>query len=465
MPIRVVVLIVIAACAGNAGAQTPEGQAPADDVVHHAESDDQSHAPSGALYGSYPVNREVSGTAWQPDSSPMPGLHFGSGSWSFMAHGFINGMYTSESGPRGDKGSFATGMVMVSARRGLPHGALGLRAMITGEPAMGSTGYPFLLQTGETADGLTPLVDRQHPHDMLMELAATWSRGLAAGSSFFIYLAPVGEPPIGPSAFMHRPSALGSPLPPISHHFLDSTHIAHGVVTVGIATAQGLKLELGAFNGREPDQKRWGFQTPRLNSLAGRLTMNPHSNWSVQWSAAHVDSPEQLHPGLDVLRMTASVTFNQPLVRGNWQTTAAWGRNKRGSAIQPTDGGNGSAPPVDGHVHVAAAPGAAAGSAPAIQNGLLVESTANIELWHTLYARLESAQKDDLFPPADPRHATRYAVSRATLGYIFDLPFDGSFRTGIGLNGSIAGLPPGLHEAYGSSPYGFTLFLRARLGS
>jgi len=42
----------------------------------------------------------------------------------------------------------------------------GFRVMGSIEPVMGRSGYPLLLQTGETADGTTPLLDRQHPHDV-----------------------------------------------------------------------------------------------------------------------------------------------------------------------------------------------------------------------------------------------------------------------------------------------------------
>lgn len=468
---RPAALLIAALLAPCASAQTP-ADAPAPDETHrHGDAQDHRHGDpaGGALYGAYGMTREASGTAWQPDSSPMPRLHFGSGPWSFMAHGFVNGFYTDESGPRGDAGGFGTGMIMLVGRRSLSRGALGFRVMLTGEPAMGATGYPLLLQTGETADGVQPLIDRQHPHDMVMELAASWSREIAGGSSVFVYLAAVGEPPIGPPAFMHRASGMGIPVTPISHHFLDATHITHGVATFGFATPGGVKIELGAFNGREADERRWGLTAPRLNSVAGRFTINPHADWSLQWSIAHLDSPEQLHQGLDMLRMTASATYNRPLPRGNWQTTAAWGRNKRESPPLPSASALDTfiAPSGAGHVHFAVAPdGTATRVRPrTIQNALLVESTATVARWHTLYGRVERAQKDELFLPADPRHAVQFTVSRATLGYIFDLPFEGPFRLGLGLSGSVAALPADLEPTYGAAPRGVATFVRLQLGS
>jgi hypothetical protein len=164
-------------------------------------------------------------------------------------------------------------------------------------------------------------------------------------------------------------------------------------------------------------------------------------------------------------RMTASLTYNRPLAGGNWQTTAAWGRNKRGSRASPigsSTGGN----DVPAHLHFGPAGGTLTFVTPGtIQNAWLFESTANVARWHTAYGRLERAQKDELFSPPDPRHATVYGVRRVTLGYIFDLPLEAPFRMGLGVSVSLIGLPSELQEAYGSSPRGFMTFLRILLGS
>ena len=54
---------------------------------------------------------------------------------------------------------------------------------------------------------------------------------------------------------MHRASGMDNPEAPISHHWLDSTHITFGVVTLG-AVVDTWKIETSAFRGREPDQRR-----------------------------------------------------------------------------------------------------------------------------------------------------------------------------------------------------------------
>lgn len=166
-------------------------------------------------------------------------------------------------------------MILFGGRRTMGNGALGFRFMGSVEPVMGREGYPLLLQTGETADGQVPLLDRQHPHDVLMEVAMTYSHPAPSDSSFFIYLAPIGEPAIGPPTFMHRASSGENPLAPITHHWFDSTHITHGVATFGWVAANRVKIEASIFNGREPDENRWDVDSLRLDSYAIRFTANP----------------------------------------------------------------------------------------------------------------------------------------------------------------------------------------------
>src|SRR5262249_46905227 len=155
-------------------------------------------------YGPYPMTREASGTAWQPDAARHEGVHIMKGAWMAMFHGFADVVYDDQGGPRGDTKVFSNNMGMAMANGPWGPGTLGLRAMLSAEPStIGKEGYPLLPQTGETADGVTPLIDRQHPHDLLMELAGSYS--LSSGNrSVFVYGGLPGEPAHGPPAFMHR---------------------------------------------------------------------------------------------------------------------------------------------------------------------------------------------------------------------------------------------------------------------
>src|SRR5205085_644095 len=121
--------------------------------------------------------------------------------------------------------------------------------------------------------------------------AAIASCPLGARASAFAYFGLPGEPAVGPPAFMHRGSAMEIPVAPLSHHWLDSTHITYGTFTAGVIRG-GIKVEASAFNGHEPDARRWNIERPRFDSWAARLTVNPRP-----WLSAQVSAAEGREPG------------------------------------------------------------------------------------------------------------------------------------------------------------------------
>ena len=346
MTVAVLALIAAPAHAQHSGhhepAPAPAPEQPAETLVDHSQMDhsqmDHSqHAPApadhsvheagmAAALGPYPMAREASGTAWQPDASDHGGVHSTSGDWSLMAHGVLNLVYDHQGGRRGDEKAFVSGMLMGMASRPLGNGTLQLRGMLSPDPLMGKRGYPLLLASGETADGETHLIDRQHPHDVFMELSASVSQNIGLNSSVFLYAGLPGEPAFGPPAFMHREAIMASPEAPISHHWLDSTHISFGVLTAGVVH-DNLKLEVSRFNGREPDQHRWNIETGPLDSTAVRVSWNPARTLSLQGSWGHFKEPEQLEPGVDQKRWSASALWADEVAPG-WKMsgTLAWGR-------------------------------------------------------------------------------------------------------------------------------------------
>jgi hypothetical protein len=198
--------------------------------------------------------------------------------------------------------------------------------MISPDPLMGPRGYPLLLASGETANGRDRLIDRQHPHDFFMELSGSVSQNIGTNSSVFLYAGLPGEPAFGPPAFMHRESIMDSPEAPISHHWLDSTHISFGVMTAGVVLDR-VKLEVSRFNAREPDQRRWNIETGPLDSTAVRLSWNPTATLALQGSWGRFKDPEQLEPGVDQKRLSASALYAREIAPGwKFAGTLAWGR-------------------------------------------------------------------------------------------------------------------------------------------
>ncbi|HSG34252.1 MAG TPA: hypothetical protein VLA37_06930, partial [Sphingomonadaceae bacterium] len=385
----------------------------------HADHPGQDDSPG---YG------EGSGTARIPGKEGgMHGLHLSTGDWMVMLHGFASAQYTDHGGPRGDELLYSTSMLMLAGERHTDWGRIQLKSMMSLEPTMSARGYPNLFATGETADGES-LVDRQHPHDLFMELAARVDFDIGEDASLFLYGGPVGEPALGPSAFMHRGSAYNNPEPPITHHWFDSTHITYGVVTTGIA-ARLWQLEASAFRGAEPDENRWDIETPRLDSWSVRATLTPSPNWAIQASYGEMQEPEALHPGEDEHRFTASVHY----ASGALSAMAAFSSKNR----------------VPGDTLTA----------------WLAEANWDLDEYNSLFGRFENVANDELFPDHDdPLHDETFRVSKFQLGYARHIPLTGPLALTLGASGSAYAKPDALDPYYGESPLGYTLFAKLRLG-
>jgi hypothetical protein len=386
------------------------------------------HAMSGAL-GPYPMTRESSGTAWQPDASQHAGLMKMSGDWMLMAHGTLNLVYDHQSGPRGDDKTFVSGMLMGMASHKLGDGTVQFKAMLSPDPLMGKSGYPLLLASGETADGVHRLVDRQHPHDFFMELSASVSQNIGPNSSVFLYGGLPGEPAFGPPAFMHREAILDSPEAPISHHWLDSTHISFGVLTGGIVLDR-VKLEISRFNAREPDQHRWDIETGPLDSTAVRLSWNPTRTLALQGSWGKFKDAEQLEPGVDQKRLSASLLYANDVAPG-WHLagTLAWGRKT-----------------VEHHG----------------DDAFVAEASVKHEGW-TVFGRGEVTENREL--TADPHsHGPAYRVGKASIGAVRDIRIADHFSIGAGGLFSLNFVPDSLAPLYGgNTPVGAMGFVRLKL--
>lgn len=382
---------------------------------------------AGAL-GGYPMARDASGTSWQPDASEHEMAMTDAGGWMVMSHALLNGVYDWQDGPRGDEKAFVSGMIMGSARHGVGQdGLLTLRAMLSPDPLMGARGYPLLFATGETANGQTPLTDRQHPHDLFMELSATYAHSLGAHDNVFVYGGLPGEPAFGPPAFMHRLSAMDSPEAPITHHWLDSTHITFGVVTVGWLH-DDWKVEASRFRGREPDQHRYDIESGDLDSSAVRVSWNPTERLSLQVSWADVTSPEQLEPDRDETRWSASGIYTRPMgAHGWWSNTLAFGRKER--------------------------------SGGATLDAWLIESAYHPNETWTFFARAERVDNDELESGQGPVRT----VSRLSVGAIRDWRVNEHAVFGVGALAEQDFAPNALESSYGGDPQGAMGFVRLKI--
>ena len=398
------------------------------------------------------LNHLSSGTSSEPASVPMYMMMGHHGAWMWMLHGeaFVSDIQQKvASTPQGERGGdklFSTNWIMPMAMRRLGPGQLTVRAMFSLEPAtITSRQYPLLFQQGETAFG-KPIVDGQHPHDFFMEVAALYDIRISERTLLSFYVAPIGDPAIGPAAYPHRMSASENPLAALGHHQEDSTHIAFNVLTAGF-TWRWLRAEVSGFHGGEPGEGRWQFQPSKnglaIDSYSTRITFAPNANWSTQYSIAHITDPE---PGAheDQQRQTASIMYNRPigprdangLSSGNWSNTLIWGRT----------------------------------SSHGTMNSYLAESLLKFSRKNYVWTRIENAGRSSqlLLTPGTP---VPPHFDEEPIGHVaaFSFGFDRDFRiskhvtAAPGAQFSTYATPPLLKPTYGNHPWGVAAFVRFRI--
>ena len=434
--------ITLSARVGAALALLAGGPSPARSQMHMQHPMSMTEGPLGI-----PETRQGSGTSWLPDASPMHASHFALGAWTLMLHGNAFFMYDWQSGPRdtaqatgGARGGDQVGMLdwlMFAASRPFLGGQLHLRGMFSTDPyEITGAGYPELLQTGEFYKGLH-IHDHQHPHNLFMELAALYEHAIGSTLGVSLYLAPAGEPALGPVAFMHRPSAENDPFAPISHHWQDATLITFGVVTAGLFT-RSVKLEGSWFNGREPDQNRSRLEYRNPDSYSARVTVNPGSRWSVSAWYAHINRPEGgFLP--NIRKYGVSVLTTQSWRKsGHWASALIWGANA--PIIYETG-----------------------------SSSFLLESNLDLDGVNAIFARAEYVKKQahdiiPLFLGVPPR--TLYALSVLAVGYHRVILTPGRLNVGLGFRGAVNFVPASLESFYDSqTPVGGAIYLTLRPGS
>lgn len=317
--------------------------------------------------------------------------------------------------------------LMAALQKSFGASDLNLVAMFSFEPfTLRDIGSPQVFQTGETFNG-APLIDYQHPHDLIMNLGGEFSRAVGP-TTVSVAAYAVGPAPIGPPVFMHRASAIENPQAPLSHHYLDASHVTPGVISIGLERA-GFKLEAGAFHGREPDEDRLDLDTAALDSYSARASW-ADGPWSFQVSAGHLKTPERKSP-YDENRVTASASFFRGDEQHSFAWTAAIGQNRE----------------VFGNLEA-----------------YLLEATRRHGK-NAFYGRIEAVAKDILdagFHPIGVAHTHRQSqVGAITAGYVHDfaIPAWGTFGAGGDITGYY--VPQNLGESYGS-PVSFHVYVRYR---
>lgn len=376
--------------------------------------------------GDYSMTLDGSGTAWNPAASKMHMKMLPKwGRYSMGLMGLATLNYTDQGGPRGQSQFFTGSMVMLMAQRDTGGGTLTYRGMFSADALTnGEKGYPLLFQTGETANG-TPLVDRQHPHDLIAELAASYAKPVSKDATLFGYAGLAGEPALGDVMYLHRPSSGDNPEAPITHHWFDSTHIAYGVLTGGVNLSNRVKVDASWFNGHEPDENRYDIDRLRMDSFSGRIEYNPTSEWSLGASYGYLREPESTEPGVSVHRLTGAIQYQKTFDASHSLALGLFfGRNvKEGTH---SDGWN--------------------------LEGAYTFGDDQI------YGRAERVDKDELLGVP----AGSYRIDKLALGASHNFYHRDGFEYALAGQMSFYSFPDSLRPFYGNHPVSFGIFLRVR---
>ncbi len=376
--------------------------------------------------------RQASGTSMNPAAAPTHMTMTKYDDWTLMLHGLAFVSQVDQSGPRGGDKLFSTNWIMGMAERPLGGGHLMLRSMLSLEPLTVGRKYPELFQTGETIGG-RPIIDAQHPHDFFMEVAAEYAHPLTSNTIGYIYVAPFGDPALGPVAYPHRASASEIPQAALSHHLQDSTHIAGSVLTIGTQIGQRgiFGFAVSGFHGQEPDENRWDIDTGKIDSWAGRVTFDPNPHWTAQISTGHLQHPEAAEPG-NAQRRTASIAYSNATSAGQLDTSLVFGQNRKSAGHATTS--------------------------------WLAESVLQFRTVNYVTGRAEVVDKDELFadqPVPGVIANGSFRIRALTLGYSRDVLRTGSISGALGANITGYAIPGAIKPYYGS-PHSFYLFLRLR---
>ena len=371
-----------------------------------------------------------SGTAWLPDAARMPGYHWSLGRWTVMAHGSVFLEYDRQFGTRAGDQLGSINWLMVTAARSAAGGMVRFRAMVSAEPwTVTARGYPLLLQVAEPYRGGI-LTDRQHPHDLISELAVAYEHPVGSKVAGSLYAAPVGEPALGPVSYLHRPSAANDPTAPLGHHTQDFTHTSFGVVTVGAFT-RALRLEASAFNGAHPDDVRTDFDPVRLDSYSARVTGNPAPQWSVAAWFGHVAATDGSHTHGALDRFGASVLHT----RGGWSTAFVYGADLPAGAGHPL-------------------------------NTLLLESTVELDDANAVYGRAEYVRRTAADLALVGSVSRELDIGAVSLGYERGLWPTSRVGLGLGARGTLNLVAEDLRLFYGSrTPVGLMAYVLLLPGS
>jgi hypothetical protein len=314
------------------------------------------------------------------------------------------GSFVSETGPKKPQSRlFSTNWMTIGTERQIGRGTILGRARFTLEPlTIPKEGYPQLFQYISPESG-GPLTDHMRAHDLVEEVAVGFD-----WKPFQLYLAPVGEPPLGAEPFAQRASSLDFAEAPFAYDVQESFHRATRVAAAAV-TSRFADLEYGVFHESVSVGKHTNIADDSIDSWSARLTLAPESRLSAQISTGRLGDAKR------------KVTSGSISYRGSvWATSGIWTK-------------------LDGR------------TAYAFETAM--------RYWRsTLMARAESIDRPaGLFSSPDQKRTTHF-----TVGYIFDVLQRRKHRAGVGINIDYHNNTKALERIYGHKPQSIYTYVRWR---
>ncbi len=198
--------------------------------------------------------------------------------------GAVFGTYVTETGPQHPQSrAFSTNWFVIGAERDLGRrGSILGRARFSLEPlTIPREGYPQLFQYVSPRSG-GPLVDAMRAHDLVEEVAV----GLE-WRPIQLYLAPIGNPPLGAEPYAQRPSSIDFAEGPFTYDVQESFHLATRVASVAL-TSRIADVEYGVFHASQSTGRHSSINDGKIDSWSARITIAPQSKLSAQISSGRL---------------------------------------------------------------------------------------------------------------------------------------------------------------------------------
>ena len=324
--------------------------------------------------------------------------------WTTTTRYAVFATYATETGPPNVENKFfSTNWFEAGTRHTIgERGLVIFRGRASLEPfTIPREGTPQLLQWVSPQSG-GPLVDRMRAHRLIDEAAADVQFRIVGAASARLYLAPVGNPPLGPVPYAQRASSIDFAEAPFAYDVQEGFHEATRVATIGV-TSPTFGLEGGVFHRAISTGRHTSVGDGKIDSWSARATVTPSANWSLPVSHGKLGDE-------DTKITSASTTFTV----GRGAASVLWTKRDSESAIG-----------AEGIFNVARS---------------------------AFLARVEAVDRPPGFPAGDRR------TTHVTVGYLFNFPRG----IALGVNGDYHTQTRELKTQYGHKPQSVYVYLRFR---